>query len=115
MLEKCYIYNEKKNNLYIGELTYDRSNDVYSLQIDKNLKPEDAPFIMRFFMENGEYTLSPYWSKDWVIHRVIPHERQNILEIMRGFGMVKYNAFDMLLAFNGRFAWDSYYVTTEKL
>ncbi len=57
MLKKFLIRDEWLNDKKVGILIYDEDSSEFSVEVDKNLTPEEAPFIFEHFMEKGQYTI----------------------------------------------------------
>ncbi len=65
MQKKFWIYDSWLNDKKMGMLTYDDDLSQFSISVDKNLKPEEAPFIFSYFMQKGFIEIPPDWSLRW--------------------------------------------------
>ena len=110
MLKKFLIYDKWLNDKKVGILTYDDNTSEFSIEVDKNLTPQEAPFIFEHFMEKGQYTIPKEWSLKWVQERIIPSNRQLIGVIMRNLGVPEYTEYNMLIAMGGRCTNDGCYI-----
>lgn len=110
MLKKFWIYDEWLNNKKIGILTYNTDSSDFSIEIDSQLTPEEAPFIFEHFMKKNKKIIPKEWSLKWVQGRIIPSNRQLIGVIMRNLDVKEYTEYNMLVATNGRCTDDGCYI-----
>ena len=77
--------------------------------------PDDADFwktppILSSFVERNEYTVSSSWSHRWVQQRIVPRDRQNIIQILRDNDLKEYDEFSLLMLAMGRCEQDDCYL-----
>ncbi len=70
----------------------------------------EAPLIISSFVKKGEMTVNSYWSKIWVKQRIVPSDRQNIVQVLKDNHLTEYDEFDLLMLSMGRCAQDDYYL-----
>ena len=100
-------YEEKEPR---AVLRYDEDTERYQISIPKETPVMHLPAILSLLAQTGRYELDDEWSRKFVKERVVPFERQNIGEIMREVGMVKYDEFPLLVYTSGRCCMDDFYL-----
>lgn len=98
-----------KQKIY-GYLYYFIQTDTYYIEIAKDINECEAPFIFDAFIKKNKFTIDSYWSKKWVINRVIPSERQNIGQILKEANMEYYNEYKLLVRAKGKCVQDNFYI-----
>ena len=107
---KFAIKNEYYKGKIIGYLYYDEQNQTYEIEIPKNVKSFEAPFIISDFIKKNQYKIGNDWSYRWVCQRVTPPERQNICQILKANQMTEYDEFKLLVKNEGRSCQDECYI-----
>ena len=100
----CDEYYPELGNL--GYLFYFENANRFYIEIADGLDYWYAPPIMDWYIEHGIEYVDAEWSLKWVQNRIIPRDRQNIVEILKNQGMDTYNEYRMLLYSDGRCAQD---------
>lgn len=96
-----------KNNIY----GYFYCNDVYEdCYIDLIEGLEEYPIFFNMFIENKKYTINEYWTLKWIKERVIPYERQNIVEILKSMNEITYNEIKIFIKQKGKSSMDDNYL-----
>ena len=72
--------------------------------------PWETPLLLASFVKNGEKSINSYWSRVWVQQRIVPSDRQNIVQILRDNGLKSYDEFALLMLASGRCEQDDYYL-----
>ena len=94
---------DKKDLAYL--FYYEHSKEFY-IELMEGSDPWKVPLILSSFADRGQWTIGPYWSKEWVRHRIIPYERQNIGRILKDNKLRAYDEFALLVKAKGRCAQD---------
>lgn len=99
--------NNEKNLAY---LMYFESTKKFYGFLPKRVNYYETPLVFSSFAKRGKTVMDSYWSYQWVSHRIIPRERQNLAEILKRAGMHEYDEFKLLTRAGGRCAQDDYYI-----
>ncbi len=98
----------------LAYLIYYENEKKFFIELPDGATEWDVPLILSSFAKKGEYTINSYWSKQWILQRIIPAERQNITQILKANGLKEYDEMDMLLLSKGRCEQDTYYLEQIK-
>ncbi len=91
-------------------VTYEPGRDSFSIEICPTAAPQDLPFSLSLFAENGVRRLEDHWARRWVETRVPPRSKQNIEEILDAYGLDEYYIPALFAACKGRSADDDFLV-----
>ena len=94
----------------LGYLVYYEKAEAFYIELPEDADPWDIPPILSSFMKRGEHSVNSYWSRLWVEQRIMPHDRQNIGQVIRDNGLETYDVFSLLMLSMGRCAQDDYYL-----
>lgn len=110
------IYSIKNDYIKedLGYLLYYEKEKEFYIEINDKLNTNNLPFIFEYFINRKEYTINSYWSYIWVKERIVPKERQNIVEILRENNLEEYDEFKLLIISKGRCAQDDDYIEELK-
>lgn len=100
-MKKIRRFKVIDNDKPLAELTYEVDTKTFHLSIYKDTPLRELPLMLDVYASEGEYELSAEKSLRWVRARIIPPNRANIGEILRGFGMEEYDEFEMLYKLKG--------------
>jgi hypothetical protein len=106
MREKLGLYN--KHDVNIGTLTKDGEN--YTVELKDGFDVVDVPFHFRKEYSEGLRVFKDNDVFYWIVHRIIPKERQNLNHILNELGMERYDEWEMFKAYSGRTVRDHFYV-----
>lgn len=104
------VYNVRDANQVWAKLTYNTDNKEFHISIPRDIDLIKSPIMLSLYAENGKFELDAQQSLYWVRERLIPPERMNIGEILRGIGLTEYDEYKMLLALRGRCVQDDMYI-----
>lgn len=76
------------------------------IEINDGVGEWDLPFILDYFVKNGERTVPPYWTNRWISQRVVPSDRQNISQILKKNKLTEYDELQLLIISEGRCSQD---------
>ena len=99
--------SEQKDLAYL--FYYEHEKKVY-IELPQGVDPWEMPLLLDSFVKQNETSVNSYWSKMWVQQRIIPAERQNIVEILRDNHLEEYDEYELLMLAMGRCAQDEYYL-----
>lgn len=99
--------DEQKDLAYL--FYYEHEKKFY-IELPQGVDPWEMPLLLDSFVKQNETTVNSYWSKMWVQQRIIPAERQNIVEILRDNQLEEYDEYELLMLAMGRCAQDEYYL-----
>lgn len=105
------IYEIRDDKRKYGYLFYYSKTKTFYIELDKKVKKEDSTIFFYHFIENGQYSIDSYWSKMWVVQRVVPIDRQNIGDILKSSHMDEYDEYLLLIKNDGRCSQDDLYIT----
>ena len=94
----------------LGYLVYYENAEAFYIELPEDADPWDIPPILSSFMKRGEHSVNSYWSRLWVEQRIMPHDRQNIGQVIRDNGLETYDVFSLLMLSMGRCAQDDCYL-----
>lgn len=97
----------RKNLAYL--IYYEREKRFY-IELPDDADPWETPLLLSSFLKRGEKTVNAYWSKQWVLQRIVPTDRQNLGQILKENALSEYDEFELLMLADGRCAQDSYYL-----
>ena len=96
MLEK---YDLLWNNKKIGMITYDASSNHFEASLEKNA----SNYPRRLFgISKINYKANDAMVKRYIRNTVIPKDRENLNEILKGLNLKEYSEWKMYKAVNGR-------------
>ena len=99
--------SEQKDLAYL--FYYEHEKKFY-MELPQGVDPWEMPLLLDSFVKQNETSVNSYWSKMWVQQRIIPAERQNIVEILRDNHLEEYDEYELLMLAMGRCAQDEYYL-----
>ena len=70
----------------------------------------ETPILLSSFLKKGTHTVNSYWSRIWVQQRIVPSDRQNLVQIFRDNGLKSYDEYALLMLASGRCEQDDYYL-----
>ena len=98
----------------IGMLFWEAGTDggqgEFSLEVSTRCQESDLPLSLAFCARREGGRATPEESRDWVRSRIVPENRQNIVEVLRANGLAEYSEVDLLAAGKGRSSDDDYLV-----
>jgi len=109
---RIFAIKDEKNKraLPAAYLLYYPNFDRFYIELSDDVDAWDLPPILSTFAERKEKTIGSYWSREWVLQRIVPSDRQNIGQILRDNGMKNYSLIDLLVKGRGRCAQDDFCV-----
>ena len=102
MLDKWNVFNDIE---FVGILTYDTDSKEFSFDVKSNT--EKAKEAIRCLNADKDQQ----WFKDTLFERVCPPNRVNIHEILSRYGMLEYDAWELLKHTNLQFVNDRVWMT----
>lgn len=99
-----------KKRVY-GYLFYYEEEDVFHIEIPKDVDFWEAPMILDHFIEDGSYCVGERYSRRWVENRIIPPDRQLLGKILKVNNLDHYDEFRLLTLSTGRCAQDDFYIS----
>lgn len=116
---KIFAIRDKKTNPNkdLAYLLYYEKEKRFYIELPENADAWETPLLLDSFVKRGETTVNSYWSKRWVEQRIIPPDRQNIVEILRDNHLKEYDEYELLMLAMGQCAQDDYFLVPmdEKL
>lgn len=112
-MEKFFI--KDKNKKLCGVLFYERENDKWSIDIEKNIDMSLCPALLYCAIKEKKYHLDNKLSKMWVENRVVPEDRQNINDLLKSVGLTHYDISDILKITKGKCCMDDCTVEYEEV
>ncbi|MBQ8996247.1 MAG: helix-turn-helix domain-containing protein [Oscillospiraceae bacterium] len=94
----------------LAYLLYYEGDKRFYIELPEDADPWETPLLLSSFAEKGERSINSYWSKIWVQQRIVPTDRQNIVQILRDNGLKEYDEYDLLMLASGRCEQDDYYL-----
>lgn len=101
----CEIKDENKDIL-TGYLYYYENSETYIVELAPGLSYDTVPIFFDAFLQKGQLTVGPEWSRRFIEARVVPRDRQNLKSILREAGLQKYDMFKLLMLSKGRCSQD---------
>ena len=111
---KIYAIKDISYKNELAYLIYFPRWDRFYIEIPDNADPWEMPLILSNFAEKRIYTIDSYWSRIWVQQRIIPPDRQNIGQILKGLKLRRYDEFKLLISADGKCAQDDCYIQKIK-
>lgn len=99
-----------KKNRELAYLFYYEKEEKFYIEIPDQIDSTKLPIVLALFYERGYRTINSYYSKQWVMDRIIPPDRQNIAQILKNAGLDHYDEFQLLIKSKGRCSQDSCYI-----
>ena len=103
---KSYEITQIKSSDHIGTLLYYEKEKNIIIELSNDLNEWTAPLLFAGFVKRGIYTIPRDIARVWVGERVIPHERQNIADILTRYRLKEYDEMKLLELSEGRCAQD---------
>ena len=94
----------------LAYLIYYEKAKAFYIELPDEADPWDTPPILSSFVKKGEHSVNSYWSRFWVLQRIIPPDRQNIGQVLKENGLIEYDEFRLLMLAMGRCAQDDCYL-----
>ena len=109
---KIFAIRDESANMQkdLAYLLYYELEKRFYIELPQGADPWETPLLLDSFVKQNETTVNSYWSKIWVQQRIIPTDRQNIVEILRDNQLEEYDEFELLMLAMGRCAQDDYYL-----
>lgn len=98
----------------LAYLLYYEQDKTFFIELPDEADEWETPLILDSFVKKGEHTVNSYWSRVWVLQRIVPPDRQNLAQVLRDNGLTEYDEFALLMLANGRCAQDTYYLCPMK-
>lgn len=109
-VRKFLLRDRDYNNKIFGLLSYNIRLKKFRLEIKQGYNIREYPPIVKEALERGYKELPDNYMKMWVKERIIPPNRQNIIDILRAAGLKEYDEFGMLMYTGGRCCQDEMYL-----
>jgi len=100
----------KPIGMLFWEAGADGGQGRFSLEISPSCCEADLPLSLEFCARKKDGCATPEESQDWVRSRIVPEDRQNIVEVLRANGLAEYNEVSLLAASQGRSSDDDFLV-----
>lgn len=94
----------------LGYLIYYELQNSFYIELPDDADRWETPMILSSFVEKGIYSIDSYWSKIWVMQRIVPQDRQNIAQIICDNHLKEYDEYRLLMLANGRCEQDDCYL-----
>lgn len=104
------ILDSERNDMCYGILLYTITTKEFRLQIKPGYSLNEYPWFYRTCVKDNLYEMPSKLVKAWVRERIIPHNRANILDILKSAGLKQYDEFGMLMYTGGRCCQDEDYL-----
>lgn len=113
---KIYAIKDEldEQNKNLAYLFYYEKEEKFYIEMPDNIDSTELPIILSVYYDAGLRTVSSYWSKRWVMDRIIPSDRQNIGEILKNAGLQYYDEYQLLVKSKGRCSQDTCYIEEIK-
>lgn len=102
------IQNEYDNSTPTSFLFYYEVSRKFYVEITDNADEWQVPFAFSGLVKKNIRTVNASRSLRWVKERIVPSDRQNILQILKDNGLERYDEYDLLMLGSGRCAQDDY-------
>ncbi len=102
------IYEIRNKDTIYGYLFSDDNYEEYYIDLVDGL--DSYPVFFDLFIKKRKTTINSYWSKKWVMERVIPYERQNINDILKESKIKYYNELLLFVKCGGKSSMDDNYL-----
>lgn len=99
--------NDNKNLAYLFYYEYSKA---FYIEFSEDADEWELPILLSSFVAKKEFTVDSRWSKIWVQQRIVPHDRQNLGQILRDNGLEDYDEYKLLMLANGRCEQDDCYL-----
>ncbi|MBR1685035.1 MAG: helix-turn-helix domain-containing protein [Clostridia bacterium] len=104
------IQDDSLPNRVLGYLIYYELQRAFYIELPEDADMWETPLLLSSFIKQGLYSIGSNWSRMWVQQRIIPQDRQNIVQILKENGLKEYDAFQLLMLAKGRCAQDDCYL-----
>lgn len=105
-----HIRSEVSEGKLLGYLFYYERSRRFFTELLSDVDEWECPFIFEDYVKRREYSIDSERSMKFVGQRIIPHERQNIGEILRNNRLKEYDEYSLLVLSEGRCAQDNLYI-----
>lgn len=110
--QRIYVYVDKKN-IDVGSV-WKNSNGTYGITFDKTKIPKFMwPVTLFGFEGNDDYTGDSATIAFWLQERVVPETRQNLSDVLRRYGLQRYDVWELIKRGNGNIGTDHIYIGQE--
>lgn len=108
MLHHYKIIDKGFNDYNWGTMIYDDTDSSVDIVLNNGSEKYliEAPPIFEYFLRKGEYRLGKEWAYHMIASRVVPPERPNISDILKGLGLKEYDPIKIFIAIKGRTDYD---------
>jgi hypothetical protein len=107
---RLYKIMDSKGNFW-GYLEYSDKKNKFNIQFREiDIETEKPPAFIRVFYTTKGRKLDSRYSMMWVEDRIIPKDRQNIVDVLKAIGKKVYREIDMLELNMGRATYDDLYL-----
>ncbi len=104
------VKNEYLENMTVAYLVYYEKKKKFFIELLEENDEWQTPIYLVPFKRKKEMTVNSYYSRNWVEQRIVPHDRQNITQILKKNGLKLYDEMSLLTLANGRCAQDELYI-----
>ena len=104
------VFEIRDNDIIYGYLFYYKNKKAFYIELNSNITKEDSTIFFYHFIDKKQYSIDSYWSKLWVVQRVVPIDRQNIGDILKSSHMKEYDEYLLLIKNDGRCSQDDLYI-----
>lgn len=87
----------------------------FSLEVASSCTERDLPLSLSFCLRREGRRASEHESLDWVRSRIVPENRQNIVEVLLANGLTEYDDVNLLAACEGRSSDDDFFTYEVEL
>lgn len=94
----------------LGYLIYHEATRTFFIELPDGADSWEVPLLLSSFADRGEYSIGSSWSRRFVQQRIVPQDRQNIVQILRDNGLKEYDEFSLLMLTMGRCEQDDCYL-----
>lgn len=106
------IYAVKDINYIFAYLFINDRKDNCYLELIEDLPY--YPLFLDLFIKKNKKIINNYYTMKWINERVIPYERQNIIDILKDNNLKYYNEISMFIMAGGRSSMDNTYLAEIK-
>ena len=107
---KVFAIKNDENKQTVAYLLYYETEKSFYIELPDEADPWETPIFLSSFAKKNITTINSYWSKVWVQQRIVPHDRQNLGQILKDNNLDEYDEFELLMLSNGRCSQDELYL-----